>query len=102
MKKHKEAFLKMWRDTVWSKVIATGILGLIALIGAKLTHHSWNDIYLFIIDRPKEAIQIDHFLFLYNQLIGIQSLAIIYSAQRRCSIFAWKFLVSNLPCNNNH
>ena len=49
MKKAKEIFLTIWKDPVWSKVISVGILGLIALVGAKLTHHSWNEIYLFII-----------------------------------------------------
>jgi hypothetical protein len=50
MKKIKEIVLKIWKDPVWSKVISAGILGLIALLWAKLTHHSWNEIYLLIIN----------------------------------------------------
>jgi hypothetical protein len=47
--KIKEVFLKIWKDPVWSKVISVGILGLFALLWAKITNHSWDEIYLFII-----------------------------------------------------
>jgi hypothetical protein len=45
----KEGFLKIWKDPVWSKVISAGIIALIAVIWAKITNHSWAEIYEFII-----------------------------------------------------
>ena len=47
--KTKERLLSIWKDPVWSKVISTGILALIAVIWAKFSHHSWSDIYHFIL-----------------------------------------------------
>ena len=49
IKKIKDFFLRVWRDPVWSKVISVGILGLIGLFWAKLTHHSWKEVYSFVI-----------------------------------------------------
>jgi hypothetical protein len=60
--KAKEHFLKIWRDPVWSKVIAAGILGAIALLWAKLTNHSWKEIYYFIISSLSFKLPV--FLFL--------------------------------------
>ena len=45
----KERFLKIWKDPVWSKVISAGIIALIAVIWAKVTNHSWSEIYDFIL-----------------------------------------------------
>jgi hypothetical protein len=41
--------LKIWKDSVWSNVISVGIIFLIGLVGAKVTNHSWSEIYSFII-----------------------------------------------------
>ena len=45
----KESFLKIWKDPVWSKVISVGIIGLIALVWAKITNHTWTEIYGFVL-----------------------------------------------------
>jgi len=45
----KDFFLKIWKDAVWSKVIAGGILVAIPIVWAKITNHSWNEIYQFVI-----------------------------------------------------
>jgi hypothetical protein len=66
--KIKERGLKIWKDPVWSKVIAAGILSLIAIIAAKFTNHSWQEIYNY-------AIQ----LLTFNvPIYGLLSLIAIY------------------------
>lgn len=45
LKKLKEGALKIWKDPVWSKVISTGIIAFIAIAWAKITNHSWKEIY---------------------------------------------------------
>jgi len=45
----KKTFSKTWKDPVWSKVIAAGILASVGLFWAKITNHSWEEIYAFII-----------------------------------------------------
>jgi hypothetical protein len=44
--KFKTAFRKIWNDPVWSKVISVSIVAAGGLIWAKITDHTWNDIYL--------------------------------------------------------
>lgn len=45
----KEGFLNIWKDPVWSKVISAGIIALIAVIWAKITNHTWAEIYDFVL-----------------------------------------------------
>lgn len=45
----KQTFLKIWEDSVWSNVISTGIIIAIPLGWAKITNHSWSEIYKFLI-----------------------------------------------------
>ena len=45
----KEGFLTIWQDPVWSKVISVGIIGLVALAWAKITNHTWTEIYDFVL-----------------------------------------------------
>jgi hypothetical protein len=50
LKSIKEEFLKIWKDPVWSKVISAGIIAFIAIVWAKITNHTWSEIYDFIIN----------------------------------------------------
>jgi hypothetical protein len=50
IQKLKEGFLKIWKDPVWSKVISAIIIALIAISWAKITNHSWKEIYDFVIN----------------------------------------------------
>lgn len=45
----KEGLLKIWKDPVWSNLISAGIIALIALIWAKITNHTWAEIYDFVL-----------------------------------------------------
>lgn len=45
----KQNFLKIWKDSVWSNVISTGIIFAIPIGWAKITNHSWNEIYQFLL-----------------------------------------------------
>ncbi len=47
--KAKEIFFKIWKDPVWSKVISGIILVGVPILWAKITHHSWEEIYGYII-----------------------------------------------------
>lgn len=49
MKKFKESVLKIWKDPVLSKVIAVGIVAIITISWAKITNHSWKEIYDFVL-----------------------------------------------------
>jgi hypothetical protein len=44
-----EAFLKIWKDPVWSKVISAGIILLIATIWTKYSNYTGQDVYNFFI-----------------------------------------------------
>ena len=48
-KKKRETLLKIWKDPVWSKVISTGIILLIATIWTKYSNYTSQDIYDFFI-----------------------------------------------------
>lgn len=48
--KLKEKFLIVWKDAVWSNIIAATILAIIGVTWAKITNHSWNEIYGFILN----------------------------------------------------
>ena len=65
--KIKKAVLKIWKDPVLSKVIATGLLGLIAIGWAKLTNHSWNEIYLWLLVSLKYKLPV----FIFLSIIGL-------------------------------
>ena len=43
----KNTFFKIWNDNVWSNLIAAIIFAAVALTWAKITNHSWGDIYNF-------------------------------------------------------
>ncbi len=45
----KNTFSKIWNNPVWSNVIAAIIFAAVALSWAKITNHSWQDIYNFMI-----------------------------------------------------
>jgi hypothetical protein len=45
----KAGFFKFWQDPVWSKVISAGIIAIIAIIWAKITNHTWTEIYNFVL-----------------------------------------------------
>ena len=66
--KVKEILLSIWKDPVWSKMISAGILALIAVAWAKLSHKSWLDIYhsivTFLSCPRKSAIRFHFFWFL--------------------------------------
>ena len=47
--KIKATFLKIWRDPVWSKVISGVILIGTPIVWAKITNHTWKEIYDFLI-----------------------------------------------------
>ena len=69
--KIKEKFLRIWKDPVWSIVIATGILALIALAWAKITNHSWKQIYSLII----ELLSFKLPLFVFLSIIALYFIA---------------------------
>lgn len=62
MKKTGEWFLKIWKDPVWSKVISAGIIAAIAVIWAKISNYSWQEIYDFVL--TVLSYQIPIYLFL--------------------------------------
>ena len=45
----KEGFLKIWKDSVWSKVISAGIIALVAVVWAKITNHTWAEVNDFVV-----------------------------------------------------
>ncbi len=45
----RESFLRIWKDPVWSKVIATAIIAIAGLIWARVTNHTWEQIYLYLL-----------------------------------------------------
>ncbi len=58
----KKGFLKIWDNAVWSKVISAGIIAAIAVVWAKITNHTWGQIYDFII--KVLSFQLPVFVFL--------------------------------------
>lgn len=62
MKKIREWILKIWKDPVWSKVISAGIITAIAIIWAKITNHSWKEIYDFVLNALSYKVPIYLFL----------------------------------------
>ena len=63
----KERFLKIWKDPVWSGVISTGILALIVLVWAKVTNHTWAEVYGFVIGVLSFKLPI----YLFLSIIGL-------------------------------
>ena len=58
---------KIWKDSVWSKLIATGLIILITSIWTRYSIYSLNDIYTFIIKGLTYTIPV----FVFLSIIGL-------------------------------
>jgi hypothetical protein len=91
-RKIKEVFFKIWRDPVWSKVISVGILALIGITYAKITNHSWNEIYDLIITNLSFKIPLFVFLSIIALYFIIKKLIQLF--RKRKSSF-WNEQIGN-------
>jgi uncharacterized membrane protein len=67
MKKVWDNILKVWKDPVWSKVIASGLIFLIATIWTKYSNYSVRDILKFLAD----ILTVPFPLYLTLSIIGV-------------------------------
>ncbi len=74
----KANFSKIWKDAVWSKVISTGIIALIALTWAKITNHTWAEIYGFIIS----ALSFKLPVYLFLSVIGLYFIVKLFKKRK--------------------
>jgi len=65
--KTKETFLKIWRDPVWSNVIAGSFIIAIPVVLAKITHHTWGEIYQFL----KTILSFELPVYFFLSVIGL-------------------------------
>jgi len=66
-RKLKKGILKIWKDSVLSNVIAVGIVTLIGISWAKITNHSWKEIYDFILN----VLSFEVPIYLFLSFVGI-------------------------------